>query len=1034
MRCGSCSIPAISTALGLLALGVGAAFAAPPGGIQFNRDIRPILAQNCFPCHGPDNAARKANLRLDRRDIALESEAIVPGKPADSQLIARVFSADANLVMPPPASKKTLTLEQQELLRTWIEAGAEYQAHWSLVPVPREVRIPAPEDAAHWVRGPIDAFVLDRLRQVAAAPAPETSRERWLRRASFDLTGLPPTLAELDAFLADQQPDAYERQVDRLLQAPEFGERMASDWLDVARYADTFGYQTDREMHVWPWRDWVIRAFNQDLPYDQFILWQTAGDLLPNPTRDQRLATTFNRLHRQTNEGGSIEAEFRVAYVADRVTTNATAFLGLTLECARCHEHKFDPITQQDFYHLAAFFANIDEHGLYSHFTETAPTPTLLLYEQDQEARHAELLAKIREQELELQRLRDEAHARFAAHGPLAPAEAPPTNRYSFEDLTPAAGYRPCEGQAGQGIDFDGDDAYVCQGAGQFSRVTPCSFALWIKPAEQKPRMMLLHQSMAAEDAAFRGLSLALDDGHVAFSLIHFWPGNALAVRTRETVPLADWTHLAVTYDGGSHAAGVRVYLNGKQQELEVVRDGLSRDSQYRSEWGDSNAGQVPLSLGARFRDVGFRHGAIDELLVFDRALTAVEVAGICGLQVETNAQTLFEHYLERADAPYQAARDRYLELRREENELVTQVRQIMTMTELPSPRPTFVLYRGDYTAPKEQVAADTPSSILALDPNLPRNRLGLAQWYVDDRNPLVSRVAVNRLWTIFFGRGLVATPEDFGTQGEPPSHPELLDWLARRFMRGGWNVKQLCREIVLSATYRQSSLPTDSRWAAQDPENRLLAHGPRHRYSAEQLRDNALAVSGLLARHLGGPSVMPYQPAGLWEEAGTGKSYQEGHGEDLHRRSLYTFWRRTLAPPNMLTFDAGSREVCAVRRERTATPLQALVLWNDPQFVEAARVLAERLLHDQPESAAMRQQSAFRLLTSRVPSDKEQEILSRLYQEQCVVYQAQPEDALALISIGEAPRDGNLNAAEHAALTALVLTLLSHDECVTRR
>ncbi|HXG10509.1 MAG TPA: DUF1553 domain-containing protein [Gemmataceae bacterium] len=1019
-----------------LTLGIAAAFARPgtaAGPIEFNRDIRPILTENCFGCHGPDSASRKAGLRLDQREAALKAGAIVPGDPDASELVRRIFETEPSQIMPPPKTKKTLSPQQKELLRAWVAAGAPYQPHWSFIPVPKTVAVPRPPDPHGWGRNPIDAFILDRLQREKIEPAVEASRETWLRRVTFDLTGLPPTIEEIDAFLADQSEDAYHKVVNRLLASPAYGERMANDWLDVARYADTFGYQADRDTHVWPWRDWVIRAFNANLPYDQFILWQTAGDLLENPTREQRLATAFNRLHRQTNEGGSIEEEFRVEYVADRLRTNGMAFLGLTLECARCHDHKYDPITMREYYQLSAFFNNIDEHGLYSHFTETAPTPALLLYEGDQEVRHRDLVARIQAKEAELRRIREAARARFRPET-VAVAVPPPAAAYSFEGVKAHGDYRPVPGKVGQAIEFGGDDAYVCKGAGAFGRTTPFTLALWVKPTQHRPRMVVVHRSRAAEDSAFRGYALVLDNGRPTFSLVHFWPGNALQVKAKRSIPLGEWTHLAVTYDGSSRAAGVRVYVNGTAVEYDVVRDRLTRDIIHRKEWGDYDVDGVQLALGARFRDVGFQKGAVDEFRVFDRDLTPLEVAAVGGFPVPAAEADVFEHYLLRRDEEYQKVRGELQQLRHEENELIGQVRQVMVMQEMPGRRPTYVLARGAYDAPREPVQPDTPAAILPFPAEYPRNRLGLARWLLDDRNPLTARVTVNRFWQIFFGRGLVPTAEDFGAQGQPPSHPELLDWLARYFMDHGWNVHELCRLIVLSATYRQSSVPRDPRLYTSDPDNRLLARGPRHRLAAEQLRDNALAVSGLLVRRLGGPSVMPYQPAGLWEESGTGKVYRQSKGEGLYRRSLYTFWRRTAPPPSMTTFDAPTREFCLARRERTATPLQALVLLNDPQFVEAARVLAEKLIHQHGDDVAARVRTAFRLLTSRQPSSRELEVLLRLHREQRQRFQMAPDKAAAFLDTGEAPRDRTLDAADHAAMTVVVQALMNFDECVTKR
>ncbi|WP_010582300.1 DUF1553 domain-containing protein [Schlesneria paludicola] len=1030
--------------------------------IHFNRDIRPILSDKCFSCHGLDKNARKADLRLDLRESAVEKQAIVPGSPDTSEMVHRILSSDDDELMPPPKSNKPLTLAEKNLLKQWIAEGAEYHPHWAFIAVPTTVPVPHPADAANWIRSPIDAYILDRLQRERVEPAAEATREKWLRRVSFDLIGLPPSTAALDAFLVDTSANAYERAIDQLLESNAYGERMANEWLDVARYADTFGYQADRNTHVWPWRDWVIRAFNENLHYDQFMIWQTAGDLLPNPTHDQLLATTFNRLHRQTNEGGSIEEEFRQAYIADRVVTNGTAFLGLTFECARCHDHKYDPISQANFYEFAAFFANIDEHGLYSHFTETAPTPALPLFEGNEQLRHDQVLEKLRAQRTTLQQIRTDAQTRFLQH-PLSKAcvsngaeltallashssrPLEPKLRVTFDDAKVSGENRLVPGVAGQAIEFGGDEAFKCVGAGQFGRTDPFTISCWLKSAEQKPRIVVAHQCVAAEDAAYRGYSLILDSGRLKFSLVHFWPGNAIQVETLDTIPIHQWTQVVVTYDGSSSAAGLRLFIDGQPADVKTTHDNLTRDITYRKEWGDSNSEGVELSLGARFRDVGFRLGQVDELQVFDRELTTLEVAklnhdvqspevGLRHASLEFDQASLFEHYLRHLDGPYMAAMGELRMLERDENDLISKVRQIMVMHELPEPRPMHVLKRGAYDAPGEAVTADTPSTILPFAKELPRNRLGLARWMTDPKHPLTSRVAVNRFWGLFFGRGLVPSVEDFGGQGQLPSHPELLDWLARDFMNHDWDVKRLCKQIALSATYRQSSIPRDTKLDIDDPDNILLGRGSRYRLPAEQIRDNALAVSGLLVKKLGGPSVMPYQPAGLWEEAGTGKTYQQAKGEGLYRRSLYTFWRRTSPPPSMLTFDATGREVCTARRERTATPLQALVLLNDPQYVEAARVLAEKALKRHPGQVESQIRDVFRELTSRLPTPPELDVLIRLHAEQKRHFEMVPDDAKLFLSVGDSPRDEQLSLSDHAALSVIVETMLSFDECVTKR
>lgn len=996
--------------------------------IRFNRDIRPILAENCLSCHGPDSAARKAKLRLDDREVALERGAIAPGNPDESKLITRIFSDDPAVRMPPVKSKKALSSEQKALLRRWIDQGAAYERHWAFLPISKSVAIPKSAQNSPWVRTPIDAFVHDDLVRKGIQPAPEAARETWLRRVTFDLTGLPPSLDEIDAFVADNSADAYAKVADRLLLAPAHGERLANDWLDVARYADTFGYQADRLTHVWPWRDWVIDAFQKNLPYDQFILWQTAGDLLPGATREQKLATAFNRLHRQTNEGGSIAEEFRVEGVADRVRTTGLAFLGLTLECARCHDHKFDPISTKDYYALSAFFANIDEFGLYSHFTETAPTPAMLLYQKNQESEHREMLKRIAAKEAEW-------GAYVAQHRPDNLAAAPnapkPAAHVRFDTTKLSGGNRLIPGKVGKAIEFSGDDAFICAGAGEYARAQPFSLALWLRPTQLQSRAVVLHRSRAAEDSAFRGYSLVLDQGHLVASLVHFWPGNALQIRSKASIGINHWTHAAITYDGSSKAAGLRLYIDGKLSEVEVVRDCLTRDIVHRAEWGDFDIKNVQLTLGARFRDVGFKGGAIDDLQVFDRDLSALEVASVAEIPAPVDEASRFNHWWH-IDAKSAEIRQELRRLREEENAFASNIRQIMIMEEMPVCRATHVLFRGSYTEPREEVRPDVPAAILPLPDSLPRNRLGLARWLVDDRNPLTARVAVNRYWQMFFGRGLVATAEDFGSQGMPPSHPELLDWLARRFIKSGWNVRELCKLIVLSSTYRQASTPRDPALLERDPENVFLARGPRRRLPAEMIRDNALAISGLLQRKIGGPSVFPYQPAGLWEESGTNQVYRQSKGEDLYRRSMYSFWRRTSPPPAMTTFDAPSREWCLARREKTASPLQALILLNDVQHVEAARVLAEKLFAE--PDLPTRLTKAFRLATSRRPSVKELDVLSRMYMEQLDRFQKQPEQAEAFLRVGESPVAGGIPRVEHAALTVVVQAVMNLEECVTKK
>ncbi len=1001
--------------------------------VSFNRDIRPILSEYCFACHGPDENHREADLRLDDRDNAVQYGAIVSGAPDESLLVARILSDDVDEVMPPLSGGKTLSGDQKKQLIAWIQQGAIYQQHWAFEPVPKSVAVP--QVGGHWTRNAIDHFVAQTLKEKGLAPNEDADRATWLRRVTFDLTGLPPTLEDLDGFLNDESSDAYRKVVDRLLSSRAYGERMATMWLDVARYADTFGYQNDVAMEVWPWREWVIEAFNRNMPYDQFITEQIAGDLLPNATQDQRLATTFNRLHRQTNEGGSIPEEFRIAGIADRTTTAGTAFLGLTLECSRCHDHKFDPIKQRDFYRLSAYFSDIDEFGLYSHFTFSQPTPTTLLYQEKQRETHEGAKADVQQAKRELEQVMHAASTHWQQHRESLIGTLPKVRKPVL--YMPLDGL--AEGVAGSATLCDGDKEIVCDGAPEFGRTSPFSFSLWVKPAVDQPRMLVLHQSVAAEDSGFRGLQLTIDNGHPEFSMIHFWPGNAVRIQSRKSIPTSRWTHLAVTHDGSGQAAGLRLFINGGHVQVEVERDGLTRDIRHRQEWGDMKVGQVNLALGARFRDVGFRHGAMDELKAFDQQLSSAEVAALYyairsdALPTSIDAEMALDHQLLTADKSVQAARDKLQRAREHENDVVTGIREIMVMQHFESAPPTHILQRGDYASKGKQVSAGTPEFLSSL-PAEGESRLALARWITDPRNPLTSRVIANRMWHLFFGRGIVVTLEDFGSQGTPASHPELLDYLARSLMDDDWKLHSLCRRIVLSATYRQSSSLKDASVYDRDPDNVWLARGPKHRLSAEQLRDAALSASGLLVPTIGGPSVMPYQPAGLWREAGTGKSYRQSTGDGLYRRSLYTFWKRTAPPPSMLTFDATNRESCTARRELTTTPLQALVFLNDPQYVEASRVLAERLVANHGSTLDARWDELFRRLVSRPPAGGERRVINDLYREQLAYFQADRSRADEFLKVGAQSANKSLDRVQVAATAVVVQTVIAYDETIMLR
>jgi len=1034
---------ALALALALSLAPAATAVAAPSETPDFNRDVRPIISDKCFKCHGPDAKNQQSEFRIDSFDSATADlggyAGIVPGKLDESEVHWRIHSDDRTEVMPPPDAKMELTAEEIETLDRWIEAGAPYEKHWSLVPVPEEV--PVPETEGDWGHNEIDAFVLDRLEEKGFSPSPETSREKWLRRATFDLTGLPPTLDEIDAFLADDSPDARETVVDRLFRTDAHAERLTAEWLDVARYSDSYGFQVDRDRRVWPWRDWVIRAFGDNLPYDDFITWQLAGDLLPDPGRDQVLATAFNRLHPQKVEGGSVPEEFRVEYVSDRLHTYGTAFLGLTMECSRCHDHKYDPITMEDYYSLSAFFANVDEAGLYSFFTDSVPTPTLDLPKDGQEKRLEQLKSDIRSAETELASLADEAKPRFEqwrnSIGGEGVAIPEPLAAFSFDAIretkkkrqlpnaveggdpaTTSANNQLVPGRRGKTIRLTGDDA-VTLPVGNFTRDEAFSVSLWMKTPDEKERAVVFSRSKAWTDAASRGYELLLEDGRLSAALIHFYPGNAIRVRATEPLPVGKWKHVAMTWDGSSRAGGLRLYMDGRPVETEVVRDKLSREI--------TGGGSDTIVIGQRMRDKGFENGLVDEFRVDDRRLSPAEVAAIADGRDRLRQPDL-TYYLLREDSAYRERLEELAAKRRQRSELVGKIEEIMVMREKEEPRTSYILERGHYANRGEPIRPGVPEVLPPMPEDAPRNRLGLAQWTVDERNPLTARVTVNRYWQMLFGRGLVATPEDFGSQGRAPSHPALLDWLARDFMDHGWNLRRLLEQMVLSATYRQSSDVPSRDIVSQDPENTLLYRYPAPRLPAGMIRDNVLAASGLLVDEVGGPPVKPYEIAASF------KPSEIDEGEGLYRRSLYTYWKQTAPAPVMTTLNASKRDVCRVREEITDSPLQGLVMLNSPQFVEAARTLAATLVekHGANDDAII--EEAFLRLTTRRPDEKEFGVLRQLLDEQQSHFRDAPKEAETLLATGKSPAPETARPARCAAVTNLVSTLMNFDECITKR
>lgn len=1048
-----------------------------PDKIDFNYHVKPILSDKCFACHGPDLKNRKGDLRLDTEDGAYAAlkdaknmHAIVPGRLGKSAVYARLISEDPDYKMPPPDSNLELTAEEIAIIFKWIEQGATYEPHWSFIS-PKKPKIPKVKEK-DWPQNPIDQFILARLEKEKLAPAQKANPEELIRRVSFDLTGLPPTLEEVEAFQADPSSQAYEKLVDRLLASPSYGERMASDWMDVARFADSDGYLDDKHRDFSPWRDWVISAFNRNMPYDQFITWQLAGDLLPNRTKESILATAFNRLHKKNSEAGIIFEEYRVEYVADRVHTLGQGILGLSLQCARCHDHKYDPISQEDYFRLFAFFNSTFETGSPVYGPDQTPGPALLLTKDDQEDLIRFLNQEIEGYEKQLSNLKnrsEEAFKSWISNTGVSPKSLHQKVKeslvayYPFDEVRevrskkitpnlvnrnlPATCNDPLLKPGVKGNAFfvsDYNSVVLGNKIGWYERTEPFSVSLWIYPAQNYPDAGVFYH---CEDLrlGLKGYSLKLENNKLQFIIAHSYPQNSIQISTVQPIKEKEWVHVTITYDGSSKAHGTQIYLNGKLAEVTVDYDNLYKGILY--EWNIHTYGFKGFMLGQRSLMLPFKDGGLDELKIYNRQLTPLEVLyefnpdeALSILKDEKDRdhyRLLREYYFAHYLPDPSGLTDSLLNKRNELNGLMNSIPEIMVMGDMPKPRPTYVLDRGLYNAPGEIVKPGTPSQLFEYNSSLPPNRLGLAKWLFDPRHPLTARVFVNRIWQQHFGTGLVRTPGDFGNQGALPSHPELLDWLAVEFIESGWDIKKLHKVIVTSATYQQSSIVTPDK-QERDPENILLARGARFRLSAEMIRDNALATSGLLVRKMGGPSVYPYQPEGLWDEISDKVwryKYLQEPGEGLYRRSLYTVWKRTAPPPSMLIFDLPERGECAVNRRKTNTPLQALVLLNDPQYVEAARVLAENLLkQSSTEDKRHLLTTAFRVITGRKPDSKECEILENYYDEEVTRFRESPKKAADYLSTGYLPVDENIPHEELAALATVVHSIMNTDEAITRK
>lgn len=1031
--------------------------------VDFNRDVRPILSEHCFKCHGPDGGARQAGLRLDTFEGATgdrtKGPAVVVGDPKASRLLVMVEHDDPTVRMPPVETGEQLSADQIEILRRWITDGAKYSKHWSFVSPVRWAPLNLADD--DWSRNAVDRFVLARLRAEEIKPSPQADRRTLIRRLSFDLNGQPPTLWQIEAFLADWRPDAYQRLVRRLLDSPNFGERMSLDWLDAARYADTHGFNNDSKRTMWRWRDWVIDAFNTNLPYDRFIVEQLAGDLLANPTVEQHIATGFNRNHVVNSEGGIIDEEYRVEYVADRVHTTATVFMGLTMECARCHDHKYDPISQKDYYRFFAFFNNVPEKGEDGRIANAAPiisAPT-----RSQQARLSDLKNTRAVHHKAMSRSRgqlqgagsgepwvDQVGKLSQRKGPVHP-EAPAIH-LGFDRLKDGklidqarldheVKAKPqallADGIDGLGIQLDGR-RHLNLGALALTRGEKFSIGLWVHP-DQRQSVSLVSKIndhvVKASTQYRRGIELRLDNERIEVRFSHTWPAYSINVKGEPVVEPRRWQHLMITYDGSGKAHGVRIYHDGRELDTQIIHDGLHAG-------GFNEGSPLLLCKGGPDAEPGFR-GRIDDFRIYRQALNKDQISGFVEPLLLAEAirinrlDYLAHHHLLANDEDYKGDFQAYTQAQQQLLELQHHLPSTMVMSEMPRMRQAYVLERGYYAARGETVEPAALEQLLVPFPNgAPRNRLGLGRWLARPDHPLTARVAVNRIWQQLFGTGLVKTAENFGLQGEWPSHRELLDFLAVELAESGWNLKQLIEQIVSSATYRQSSaIPPDL--LKHDPENRLLGRGPRFRLPAELIRDQALAVSGLLEARIGGESVYPYQPDGLYRDVVVGANYPgtrwlTSKGADLYRRSIYTFWKRTLPYPGLVSFDAPEREFCMVRRSRTNTPLQALVLLNDPTYLEAARKLAERVMVSETDPQA-RLARAFELATARLPTKAELSILQDQLKRRLTHYGAHQEQAAALLKAGDSDREASLDAGELAAYTTVASMILNLDETVTK-
>lgn len=1033
--------------------------------VFYNRDIRPILSENCTSCHGPDSAARKAGLRLDRFEDATAARkgsiAIVPGHPEKGEMMSRLLTNDQDDIMPPTKTNKKLTPAQIAMIRTWIAEGAEYELHWAYLP---PTRPPLPEvKNTKWVRNPIDRFVLARLEKEGLPPAPEADPRTLARRVSLDLTGLPPESELVEAFVKNKSSDAYEKLVDQLMASKHWGEHRGRYWLDAARYADTHGIHFDNFREMWTYRDWVFNAFNVNMPFSQFTTEQLAGDLLPNRTLDQQVASGFNRSHITSNEGGLIDEEYLVLYMKDRNETAAAVWMGMTVNCAGCHDHKFDPLTQREGYEMAAFFNNSTVSAKDGNRRD--PPPIINIPSMEDRARSEKLAV-----------LQDEAKKKAADRlkelrtefdGWVKKATPEPFTKLMPQDK-PQLHARLNEGEgtkleftvkgAKQSLDAGANAAWgpgqvaaqafkAAKGAtvevaeaGDFDTKDAFSYGAWLK-VEAKDVTGAVFARMEDTNKVYRGWDLYLDNGRPAAHLIHKWPADVLKIVGKEKLKVGDWAHVFVTYDGSVKIDGLKLFVNGKPVEVEQPNKKLGAANSIRT--------AVPFKLTQRNTAEQLQNTLLQDVRIYARPLKGEEVEGLvrgtrgawlaqlpAAKRSPAETDELFDSWLPGADTSYRDLQKNIAALAAEDAAIKKRSAIAHVMSEKSEEAMAYVLYRGEYDRRRDRVLAGTPKILPPMPEDFPRNRLGFAQWLLLPDHPLTARVTANRFWQEVFGNGLVKSSGDFGIAGEQPSHPELLDWMAVEFREGGWDVKKFFKLLVTSAAYRQAATTSPEK-LQKDSSNRLVSRGPRFRMDAEMVRDHALSASGLLVPNIGGPSVRPYQPDGVWEAVAmpgsNTRNYARDTGEKLYRRSVYTFWKRAAPPASMDIFNAPNRETCTVRRERTDTPLQALVTLNDPQFIEAARALAQRALKEGGASAKSRLDFVTRRLLARSLRPDEQKIAESVLKDLLAYYESTPQDAEALLAVGEFKADATLAKPELAAYTMAVNQLMNLDEVLNK-